>query len=151
MSYYGFKPYVPVAQRREKAAREMAKLAKKGQVISPVAIEGRMIASTFWGKAWCENLESYSDYANRLPRGRSYVRNGSVVDLQIERGRVRASVSGSEIYSISIDIGTLPKSRWDAICKDCAGSVGSLVEPGGGEPGDRPRLSHRAEAQRFGA
>jgi uncharacterized Zn finger protein len=129
MSYYrGFKPYVPVAQRREKAAREMAKLAKKGRMISPIAIEGRLIASTFWGKAWCENLESYSDYESRLPRGRTYVRNGSVVDLQIERGLVRATVSGSELYTIDIEIGVLPKKRWDAICRDCTGSIGSLVE-----------------------
>jgi uncharacterized Zn finger protein len=129
MSWYrGFKPYVPVAKRREKAAREMAKLAKKGQAISPIAIEGRLIASTFWGKAWCENLESYSDYESRLPRGRTYVRNGSVVDLQIERGRVRATVSGSELYAIDIEIGVLPKKRWDAICRDCTGSIGSLVE-----------------------
>ena len=129
MSYYrGFKPYVPVAERREKAAREMAKLAKKGRMISPIAIEGRLIASTFWGKAWCENLESYSDYESRLPRGRTYVRNGSVVDLQIERGLVRATVSGSELYTIEIEIGVLPKKRWDAICRDCTGSIGSLVE-----------------------
>ena len=128
MSYYGFRPYVPVAERREKAAREMAKLAKKGRAISPVAIEGKKIASTFWGKSWCENLERYSDYENRLPRGRTYVRNGSVVDLQIERGRVRATVSGSELYTITIDIAVSAKLRWEAICRDCAGSVGSLVE-----------------------
>jgi uncharacterized Zn finger protein len=128
MSYYGFRPYVPVAVRREKAGRELAKLAKTGRVTSPVKIEGRKIASTFWGKAWCDNLESYSDFANRLPRGRTYVRNGSVVDLQIERGRVRATVSGSSLYTITIGIGVLPKPRWEAICRDCAGSVGSVVE-----------------------
>ena len=76
----------------------MAKLAKKGHPVSPVVIEGRTIAKTFWGKAWCENLERYSDYANRLPRGRTYVRNGSVVDLQIAPGEIKALVSGSEIY-----------------------------------------------------
>ena len=128
MSYYGFRPYVPVAERREQAAREMAKLAKKGRLVSPILIEGRKITSTFWGHAWCENLERYSDYANRLPRGRTYVRNGSVVDLQIERGKVRAVVSGSQLYTIEIAIATLPKPRWEAICQDCSSSVGSLVE-----------------------
>ena len=86
------------------------------------------IARTFWGKAWCENLERYSDFENRLPRGRTYVRNGSVVDLQIERGQVRAMVSGSELYTVRIDIDTIPKARWEAICRDCLGSVTSLVE-----------------------
>src|SRR5665213_273756 len=94
---YGFRPYVPVAERRAKAARELAKLAKKhGQASSPVRLDGRKIASTFWGKAWCDNLEAYSDYANRLPRGRTYLRNGSVIDLRIEPGKVQALVCGSE-------------------------------------------------------
>ena len=128
MSYYGFRPYVPVAQRRLQALREVEKLKKKGQTISPVAINGRKIAESFWGKAWCDNLERYSDYANRLPRGRTYVRNGSVVDLQIERGLVRAMVSGSSIYKVKIDIGAISRQRWRAIVKDCAGSIGSLVE-----------------------
>ena len=128
MSYYGFRPYVPVAKRRMLAARELEKLKKKGHIVSPVVIEGRTIARNFWGKAWCENLERYSDYANRLPRGRSYVRNGSIVDLIIERGQVRAMVSGSDIYSVRIDIGTVSQARWKAICKDCLGSIGSLVE-----------------------
>ncbi|MGA3064778.1 MAG: hypothetical protein ABSD90_16450 [Methylocystis sp.] len=128
MSYYGFRPYVPIAQRRLQALREMEKLKKKGQTISPVAINGRKIAESFWGKAWCDNLERYSDFANRLPRGRTYVRNGSVVDLQIERGVVRAMVSGSSIYKVKIDIGAISQQRWRAIVKDCAGSIGSLVE-----------------------
>src|SRR5580693_7799906 len=97
---YGWKPYVPVAQRRAEAAEEVAKRVKKGQKVHPVVIEGRVIASTFWGKAWCTNLESYSDYENRLPRGRTYARNGSVVHLTIDKGRIEALVSGSELYKI---------------------------------------------------
>ena len=128
MSYYGFRPYVPVAKRRAIAARELEKLKKKGRTISPVVIEGRAIVRTFWGKAWCENLERYSDYENRLPRGRTYVRNGSVLDLQIERGQIRGMVSGSELYSIEIKIDTISKAGWAAICRGCLGSVGSLVE-----------------------
>ena len=128
MSYYGFRPYVPVAKRRAIAGRELEKLRKRGRKISPVVLEGRTIARTFWGKAWCENLERYSDFETRLPRGRTYVRNGSVVDLQIERGQVRAMVSGSELYTARIDIETIPKARWEAICRDCLGSVTSLVE-----------------------
>src|SRR5208283_5440277 len=105
MGYYGFgwRPYVSVAERRQKAEREMAKLKKKGHPVSPVVLDGRTIASTFWGKSWCENLERYSDFDNRLPRGRTYVRNGSVVDLQIARGSLRALVSGSDIYEVKID------------------------------------------------
>ena len=85
---FGWKPYVPVAERRRKALKKMEGLRKKGRIISPVSVDGRTIAKTFWGKAWCENLESYSDYDNRLPRGRTYVRNGSVVDLQIAESQI---------------------------------------------------------------
>lgn len=123
-----WKRYVPVAQRRRKADREVARLKKSGQKLEPVFIEGRTIASTFWGKAWCENLESFSDYENRLPRGRTYVRNGSVVDLQVERGKILALVSGSEIYQVNITIQALDAARWQEIKRRCAGAIGSLVE-----------------------
>src|SRR4051794_2975254 len=126
--YYDYKPYVPVAQRRAQAAKEVARRRKKGEKIAPVVIEGRTIASTFWGKAWCTNLESYSDFANRLPRGRTYVRNGSVVDLKIEKGRIEALVSGSELYIIRIDIAALPKPLWANLKAECAGKIGTLVE-----------------------
>src|SRR5437762_2066941 len=126
--YYGFKPYVSVGARRAQAARELAKLRKKGRKISPVVIEGRTIAATFWGEAWCDNLERYSDFANRLPRGRTYVRNGSVVDLQVAPGTVAALVSGSTIYDVKVTVAPVPRTRWSAICKDCAGAIDSLVE-----------------------
>lgn len=121
-------PYVPVAKRRAEAQKKLEKLRKKGQSVAPVVIEGRAIARSFWGKSWCENLERYSDYATRLPRGRTYVRNGSVIDLQVTSGKITALVSGSEIYKISIEITELGQKRWASICKDAAGSVGSLVE-----------------------
>src|SRR3954463_10498647 len=110
--WFEYPPYVPVAQRRAQAAREVQKRRKKGQPIAPVVIEGRAIAHTFWGKAWCDNLESYSDFANRLPRGRTYVRNGSVVDLQIKPGEITALVSGSELYKVKITIEPLPAAAW---------------------------------------
>jgi uncharacterized Zn finger protein len=128
MSYYEWRAYVPVAERRRKAEKKLAKLKKKGQSVDPVRIEGRTIANSFWGKSWCTNLERYSDFANRLPRGRTYVRNGSVVDLQIAKGKVSAFVSGSKLYTVTIDVAPVPASRWKAVCKDCAGSINSLVE-----------------------
>lgn len=125
---YGWKPYVPVAERRRKAARKVQQLAKKGRLVSPVVLEGRAIAATFWGKAWCDNLERYSDFANRLPRGRTYVRNGSVIDLQMGPGEVSAMVSGSDIYRVSVQVSAVSHARWTSICDDCAGAIDSLVE-----------------------
>jgi uncharacterized Zn finger protein len=128
MDFYGWRPYVSVAERRRKAMREIEKRRKKGNTISPVTIDGRTIAKTFWGKSWCENLERYSDYANRLPRGRTYVRNGSVVDLQIRPGSIEALVSGSELYEVTLKIAPVGRKRWKSICEDCAGAIDSLVE-----------------------
>lgn len=129
MGYWGysFQPYVSVAKRRANAMREVNKLKKNGRVITPVEC-GRKIAESFWGKAWCENLNCYSDYANRLPRGKTYVRNGSVVDLQIAPGKVTALVSGSELYEVEVVIKPLPGKTWKCIRGECAGRIGSLVE-----------------------
>jgi len=126
--YYNFAPYVPVAERRRQAAQEMQKLKKKGVAVSPVVIEGRTIARTFWGRAWCDNLERYSDFSNRLPRGRTYVRNGSVVDLKLQAGEITGRVSGSEIYQVRVKVAPVKKERWSSLCRDCAGAIDSLVE-----------------------
>ncbi len=126
--YYGFAPYVPVAERRRRAARKLAQLRKKGHEPKPVQIDGRAIATTFWGKAWCDHLESHADLASRLPRGRTYVRNGSVIDLQIACGEVRALVSGSEIYEVSVRIQPLAAPRWKAVRRECGGRIGTVVE-----------------------
>lgn len=124
----GWAPYVSVAERRRKAERMLASLKKKGQICQPVVIDGRTIARTFWGKNWCESLETYSDYSNRLPRGRTYVRNGSVVDLQITEGKINALVSGSEVYEVDISVHPIEKKLWRAVLDECAGKVASLVE-----------------------
>jgi len=121
-------PYVSVAERRAKAARAVAKLRKQREDVSPVIIEGRTITKTFWGKAWCDNLERYSDFASRMPRGRSYVRNGLVIDLRLAPGRIQALVSGSQLYRVEIKVSRVEKNCWKSICGDCAGAIDSLVE-----------------------
>jgi uncharacterized Zn finger protein len=128
MSFYGWKPYVSAAERRKKAEKAAARAKKAGANLSPVAASRGAIAKTFWGQAWCENLGRYSDYANRLPRGRTYVRNGSVIDLKISAGEVQAQVVGSSLYEVAVSVIAVPKQRWQSISADCAGSIDSLVE-----------------------
>lgn len=127
-SYDGWAPYVPVAERRAKARREMAKLTKTGKDVQPVEIEGRTIARSFWGKGWCTHLEGFGDYSNRLPRGRTYVRNGSVCHLAIEKGKVEAVVSGSELYRVKVDITPLKETHWRTLKQQCTGKIGTLIE-----------------------
>ncbi|MBF5044761.1 hypothetical protein FGE12_20350 [Aggregicoccus sp. 17bor-14] len=126
--YGGFPPYVPVAQRREQAAKKLAALRRKGLVVEPVTLEGRTIAREVWGKSWCAHLESYADFYSRLERGRTYVRNGSVVHLCVKPGKVDALVSGSEVYTVKATVKPLPPARWKALCTGCAGQVASVVE-----------------------
>jgi uncharacterized Zn finger protein len=143
--YGGFAPYVPVGQRLAKAAKQAQQLAKKqGREPAPVKITARGMATTYWGKSWCENLERYSDYSNRLPRGRTYARNGSVVDLQIKKGAIEAIVAGSEVYKISISIDTLSKPLWTRIKTECSQSITSLIDllQGRFDEGVMQRLAH---------
>ncbi len=126
--HYGFRPYVPVAQRRARAMKKLEKLRRKGVTVSPVEVRGRAIASTFWGKAWCNHLEKFSDYENRLPRGRSYVRNGSVCHIEIAGGAVRAMVIGTDVYNVEVTISRLPTRKWRRIKARCEGHIGSLLE-----------------------
>jgi uncharacterized Zn finger protein len=128
MSYWGYAPYVSVAARRAKAEKAAAKATKAGATLSPIAPYRGAIAKTFWGKAWCDNLEHYSDYANRLPRGRTYVRNGSVIDLHIANSDVQAKVMGSSLYTVKITVAEVAAKHWQAIGADCAGSIDSMVE-----------------------
>jgi len=144
----GWPEYVPVAARIERAAKRAAKRAKAaGREPEPVAITGPGIAKTFWGKAWCRNLEAYSDFSNRLSRGRTYARNGSVVDLVVGSGRIDAVVAGTKAYDVAIAIAALPRPTWRAIKADCAGSIGSLVDLLSGRQSE---AVHRAQARQTG-
>lgn len=128
MSWYPYRPYVSAAERRRKTLTAAKSMAKNGRVLAPVHLATKKIATTFWGKAWCDNLEAYSDFSNRLPRGRSYVRNGSVIDLQISTGKVEALVQGSALYKITIKFSALAPTRWKKFKARSAGKVTNLLD-----------------------
>jgi uncharacterized Zn finger protein len=125
---FDWKPYIPVAKRRKRAARAAALSKAAGRTLTPVTAGRGLIAKTFWGKAWCQNLERYSDFSNRLPRGRTYLRNGSVIHLEIVAGKVQAQVMGSDLYHIEVKISEVTASHWRSIARDCARSIDSWVE-----------------------
>ncbi len=129
--------YVPVGVRRARAALEMHELRARGVKVQPVELRDRNIARSFWGQRWCEHLESFSDYANRLPRGGTYVRNGSVCHLAIEAGVVDALVAGRELYRVVVRISRLKGPTWKAIKTACAGQIGSVLELLQGRLSDR--------------
>src|SRR4029453_1850770 len=107
-----YPPYMSVGERRTRGALALTKLLKKAKrTAEPVALahRKRQLAVTFWGQAWADHLERYAALANRLPRGRAYLRNGSVLDLAIRPGQVEAYVAGSELYRVRIGIATFGK------------------------------------------
>ena len=124
-----YPPYVSVGEKRARGVLALARVLKKGRRTAEpvVARRTRQLADTFWGKAWCDNLDRYADFANRLPRGRAYLRNGSVLDLAITRGRVEAYVAGTHLYRVTIGIAPLGKKPWRRIITRCTGRIGSLV------------------------
>ncbi|HLL01422.1 MAG TPA: hypothetical protein VK539_12605 [Myxococcaceae bacterium] len=123
-----FPEYVSVAERQRRAQREVAKLRRKGDQVEPVSTQGQRLASTVWGQAWCGNLERYSDFESRLPRGRAYLRHGQVVDLRVRPGEVKALVSGTELYRVRVKVKPLPQERWGKLVRACAGRISSVVE-----------------------
>lgn len=128
MGYYGFYEYVSVAEKKEKSKKSLEKLKKKNPDISPIIIEGRTIASKWWGKAWNKNLESYADFSNRIGRGRSYVKNGAVLDLKIKEGKVEALVQGSSSkpYNVVISIDKLDKTKWKMVTEICNHKIDTM-------------------------
>lgn len=125
--YWGYKSYKP---DKDATARALEKLRKKGRGASPVVIAGKTISSSWWGIKWCQNLENYSDFYNRLERGRSYVRNGAVIDLKMFPGRIEALVQGSDAnpYEVEISIKPVKREIWKAMAAECAGKIHSLGE-----------------------
>lgn len=130
MSYWGFPRYVSVGEKQQKAKKKLEQLKKKNKDIKPVILAGNTLAKTWWGKAWNKNLEGYADYSNRIGRGRSYVRCGSVLDLQIREGMITSLVQGSDSspYSIEITINTLERNIWEEVKDFCKGKLDSLQE-----------------------
>lgn len=120
--------YVPVDGQRARAVSEMHELRSRGVSVQPIEIRGRTIARSFWGRHWCEHLESFSEYAARLAHGRAYVRNGSICHLAVDVGGVDAMVIGSALYRVAIRIRRLPAPAWMAIRNACVGRIGTLSE-----------------------
>lgn len=130
MNWDEYPPYVPVAERKKRAQRKLKSLRKKQADIQPIVIEGKGLAKTWWGRSWNANLESYADYSNRIGRGRSYVKNGFVLDLKISKGMIHALVMGSrsQPYSIQIKIARLPAKKWTTIKNKSKAKIESLQE-----------------------
>jgi uncharacterized Zn finger protein len=135
---YSYDDFEDRAAAKARTKLKVEKRRKKGELLAPVVPKAKQgLSITFWGKAWNRNLEAYSDYSNRLPRGRTYLRQGAVMDLLIEQGEITSTVQGSDLYDVRITIKPLLKNRWQSLKETCTGGIGSLVELLGGKLSDQ--------------
>ncbi len=110
-----FREYVSVGERSARAQRKIRQLKKKNPNLNPVVIDGKQIASSWWGKAWINHLKHYADFDNRVGRGRSYVKNGLVIHFAIKPGHIESIVMGtsSSPYNIKIKTKKLSPNKWN--------------------------------------
>ena len=115
---------------KKNADESLKKQQKKGKEMHPIFIQGRAITKTWWGNAWCENLEKYADYGSRLDRGKRYVRTGTVVDLQIKKGKIEARVQGRRKtpYKVEIRISPLNQEHCQHIIEQCSEKIENMEE-----------------------
>ena len=106
-----------VGTLKKKASETSKREKKKGNELSPVIISGKQITTTWWGKAWCQNLERYG-----------YVRSGTVIDLKIAKGRVTARVQGRRKtpYKVEIRISPIDEEKCERIMEACGNQISSL-------------------------
>ncbi len=135
MSWYYFSD---AREAKERIKKEIAKRQKKGEAFAALEAPAgnAKLVKTFWGKAWNANLESYRDYEYRLPRGRSYLRQGNVFNVSIQPGEVTSVVAGSELYDVRVTITPLSAGHWKAIKAECEGQVASMLDLLAGKLGD---------------
>ncbi len=124
----GFYSQPSTSELKQKSEASRKNAEKRGKILEPVVIQGRAIAKNWWGKAWCDNLERYADYASRLERGKRYVKTGAVIDLKIGKGRINAKVQGSRKtpYKVEIRISPLSEERCQEIIAACGRRVENL-------------------------
>ncbi|MBR3225787.1 MAG: hypothetical protein IKF78_10765 [Atopobiaceae bacterium] len=126
--YGGYYKQPTMAELKQKARVSSTQLERRGHTLSPVVVEGRTIARTWWGKAWVSNLERYADFSNRVGRGKRYVRAGCVIDLQVHGSRIDAVVQGSrkKPYDVSVYIAPMEEGDFAALLERCSARADSL-------------------------
>ena len=118
-----------VAELEARAKQSSEKAAKKKLIYEPIKpFTRRQICTSWWGKAWCENLERYADFESRLDRGKRYVKNGTVLDLKIKKGRVEAKVQGTRKtpYKVEIRISPLSEEKCGEIIEQCGRRIENM-------------------------
>ena len=103
-------------------------LKRRIRRLRPVNTDGRIIAKKFWGKAWLDHIENYYFDPTILARGRLDARNGAIFHLDIQRGKIEATVWDNDVYDVEITTQLLNRENWSAIIEECLGQIPSALE-----------------------
>jgi uncharacterized Zn finger protein len=117
-----------VKDLRQRAAFFAKKLGDEGVRLTPVKSAKKSISSSFWGQAWNRNLNHYSMFANQLAPGRTFLRNGAVIDLCVEKGTIRGLVAAQSLCEVAVKARPVDTARWARLVERCSGSVRSLTD-----------------------
>ncbi|MGE3271568.1 MAG: SWIM zinc finger family protein [Chloroflexota bacterium] len=112
---------------------------------------GPELATTWWARRWMAALDGFG-WAGRLSRGRSYARNGRVLDVEFSRGAIRARVQGSERqpYRVEMSVERFPDQVWDRVIGALARQALYAAKLLAGElPAEIVQLCDTAEAPLF--
>lgn len=120
-------PRLRVADLARLAQQRRENLLQEGRQLHPVQGSSRNLASHFWGRAWMKHLALCEAGGLCLAPGRTLLRHGCVLDLQLAPGRVEALVSAQELVEVQIDIAPLEDERLEALKEACSGRIDSLV------------------------
>ncbi len=117
-----------VAEVHRRAMFFSEKLTSEGVSLQPVSSSKKAIATTFWGQAWNKNISKYSYFSDQLTPGRTLLRHGSVIDLKVSNGVIRALVAGSSLYDVEIKAETLPLDQWNTLVESAMGDIATLSD-----------------------
>ncbi len=110
------------------AAAKLAELKAEGRDVHPVKASGRNLAKKFWGKAWMRSLAELELYYNTLSQGRTRLRSGCVLDVQVSPGQIEALVMGEYLYEIRIEAAPPEAEQVADLRERCAGQIGSWID-----------------------
>lgn len=115
------------ADLEAQARRELIELKSAGEEVRPVVGTTRKLAAHFWGSAWMKHLALCESGGWSLSAGRTLLRHGCVLDLQLEAGLIRARVMEERLHDVEIALDPLDGERLEELRTICSGKIDSLV------------------------
>ncbi len=109
------------------AAARLAELQAAGEELHPVVSRSRALVSHFWGKAWMRHLAACEAGGLCLAPGRTLLRHGCVLDVQLAPGLIRARVSTQRLEEVELHLAPLDEERQAELVQLCQGRIDSLV------------------------